>query len=140
MIQIRYPHWVMYIRSLLEAQYDPQTIYRLGYTVYHVAGSGSAGFRPGSGRRAGRSMAAQNAKNGALVAIRPSTGEILAMVGSPDFYNDATAGQVNMAINPRQPGSSFKPLTYLAAFEKGWTPGHTDLGCAVRIPALRPCG
>ena len=56
------------------------------------------------------------------MAIRPSTGEILAMVGSADFYNEAIAGQVNMAISPRQPGSSIKPLTYLAAFEKGWTP------------------
>ena len=65
----------------------------------------------------------KNAHNGALVAIKPSTGEILAMVGSPDFYNDAIAGQINMAVSPtRQPGSSIKPLTYVAAFEKGWTP------------------
>ncbi len=44
------------------------------------------------------------------------------MVGSADFYNVDIDGQVNMAISPRQPGSSIKPLTYLAAFEKGWTP------------------
>ena len=67
-------------------------------------------------------MAEQNAHNGALVAIRPTTGEILAMVGSADFYNEEIDGQVNMAISPRQPGSAIKPLTYLAAFEKGWTP------------------
>ena len=42
------------------------------------------------------------------------------MVGSADFYNDKIAGQVNMAVSPRQPGSSIKPLTYVAAFEKGW--------------------
>jgi membrane carboxypeptidase/penicillin-binding protein PbpC len=64
-----------------------------------------------------------NAHNGALVAIRPSTGEILAMVGSPDFDNAEIAGQINMADSPtRQPGSSIKPITYVAAFEKGWTP------------------
>ena len=57
-----------------------------------------------------------------LVAVRPNTGEILAMVGSADFYNEQIDGQVNMAISPRQPGSSIKPLTYNAAFEKGWTP------------------
>ena len=45
------------------------------------------------------------------------------MVGSADFYNEAISGQVNMANSPRQPGSSIKPLTYVAAFEKGWTPG-----------------
>ena len=45
------------------------------------------------------------------------------MVGSPDFNNDAISGQINMAISPtRQPGSSIKPITYVAAFEKGWTP------------------
>ena len=44
------------------------------------------------------------------------------MVGSADYYNEAISGQVNMAISPRQPGSAIKPLTYLAAFEKGWTP------------------
>jgi membrane peptidoglycan carboxypeptidase len=63
-----------------------------------------------------------NARNGALVAIRPLTGEILAMVGSADFYEEDIDGQVNMAVAPRQPGSSIKPLTYVAAFEKGWTP------------------
>jgi membrane carboxypeptidase/penicillin-binding protein PbpC len=44
------------------------------------------------------------------------------MVGSADFFNEDIDGQVNMAVAPRQPGSSFKPLTYAAAFEKGWTP------------------
>jgi membrane carboxypeptidase/penicillin-binding protein PbpC len=45
------------------------------------------------------------------------------MVGSPDFYNEAISGQVNMATSPtRQPGSSIKPINYVAAFEKGWTP------------------
>ncbi|MGZ9221960.1 MAG: transglycosylase domain-containing protein, partial [Anaerolineales bacterium] len=65
----------------------------------------------------------KNAHNGALVAIKPSTGEILAMVGSPDFNNEAISGQINMADSPtRQPGSSIKPINYIAAFEKGWTP------------------
>ena len=68
-------------------------------------------------------LADKHVTDGALVAIKPSTGEILAMVGSPDFNNDANAGQINMAVSPtRQPGSSIKPFTYLAAFEKGWTP------------------
>jgi hypothetical protein len=68
-------------------------------------------------------MVDNNTQNGALVSIRPSTGEILAMVGSPDFNNDAISGQINMANSPtRQPGSSIKPFTYIAAFEKGWTP------------------
>ena len=52
-----------------------------------------------------------------MVAVRPSTGELLAMVGSADFNSAAISGQINMALSPRQPGSSIKPFTYLAAFE-----------------------
>jgi penicillin-binding protein 1C len=120
--QMRYPHWVTYIRSLLEAQYDPQTIYRSGFTVLTSLDPEIQDLAQQAVSEQVQALAGHNAKNGALVAIRPSTGEILAMVGSPDFNNEAISGQVNMAINPRQPGSSIKPLTYLAAFEKGWTP------------------
>jgi membrane peptidoglycan carboxypeptidase len=58
----------------------------------------------------------QHATDGALVAVRPATGEVLAMVGSADFNNEKIGGQINMAVAPRQPGSSIKPLTYLTAF------------------------
>lgn len=57
--------------------------------------------------------------NAAVVAIRPTTGEVLVMVGSLDYFDKSIDGQVNMAIAPRQPGSSFKPYTYLTAFESG---------------------
>ncbi len=118
----RFPHWIDYIRAELENMYDPNTIYRSGFTVYTT-------LDPSLQEQAQQivtdqinQMADNNAHDGALVAIKPSTGEILAMVGSADFYNDAISGQVNMAVSPRQPGSSIKPLTYTAAFEKGWTP------------------
>ncbi len=121
-IQMRHPHWVTYIQSLLEAQYDPQTIYRSGFTVYTTLDPGLQDAAQQIIKDQVAQLVDYRATDGALVAIRPSTGEILAMVGSADFYNEAIAGQVNMAINPRQPGSSIKPVTYLAAFEKGWTP------------------
>ena len=119
----KYPHWVNFVRSQLEAQYDAQIIYRSGFVVYTT-------LDPVLQDKAQQFVSAQvdslvenNTHNGALVAIRPSTGEILAMVGSPDFNNDAISGQINMANSPtRQPGSSIKPFTYVAAFEKGWTP------------------
>ncbi len=121
--EIRYPHWVNYVRNQLEELYDPQTIYRSGFTIYTT-------LDPNLQDRAQQIITEQvallinnNAHNGALVAIKPSTGEILAMVGSADFYNEAIDGQVNMAASPtRQPGSSIKPINYVAAFEKGWTP------------------
>lgn len=57
--------------------------------------------------------------NGALVALMPSTGEILAMVGSADFFDNEIDGQVNVALSPRQPGSAIKPILYAAALEEG---------------------
>jgi membrane peptidoglycan carboxypeptidase len=57
--------------------------------------------------------------NASIVAIRPPTGEVLVMVGSVDYFDKDIDGQVNVALSPRQPGSSFKPYTYLTAFESG---------------------
>jgi membrane carboxypeptidase/penicillin-binding protein PbpC len=55
--------------------------------------------------------------NAALVVLDPRTGEILALVGSADYFDASIDGAVNMAISPRQPGSAFKPLIYAAAFD-----------------------
>jgi penicillin-binding protein 1C len=122
-VPMKYPHWVVYIKSLLESQYDAQTIYRAGFTVYTTLDPDLQDAAQQIVSDQVAKLAANNASNGALVAINPRTGEILAMVGSADFDNEAIDGQVNMATTQtRQPGSSIKPLTYLAAFEKGWTP------------------
>ncbi|MDD5368665.1 MAG: transglycosylase domain-containing protein [Anaerolineaceae bacterium] len=119
---MRYPHWVNYVRSLLEQQYDPQTIYRSGFTVFTTIDPGLQDQAEQILRKQIDTLADRHVTDGALVTIRPRTGEILTMVGSADFYNDSIAGQVNMAVSPRQPGSAIKPLTYVAAFEKGWNP------------------
>ena len=122
-ISIRYPHWVNYIRGILEEKYDAQTIYRSGFTVHTTLDPNLQDVAQQMVSNQVASLADRNVQNGALVAINPNSGEILAMVGSPDFYNANIAGQVNMATSStRQPGSSIKPITYLAAFEKGWTP------------------
>ena len=121
-VKIKYPHWVNYIHSLLEEKYDPQTIYRAGFTVYTTLDPKIQDIGQDILSKEVKELSDKNVTNGALIAIKPSTGEILAMIGSADFYNEAISGQVNMTISPRQPGSSIKPVTYLAAFEKGWTP------------------
>jgi membrane peptidoglycan carboxypeptidase len=114
---------VEYIRSQLESRFDPQTIYRSGFTVYTTLDPDMQDAAQQMVATQIDDLANKHVTDGALVAIKPSTGEILAMVGSPDFNNAANAGQINMAVSPtRQPGSSIKPFTYLAAFEKGWTP------------------
>lgn len=67
-----------------------------------------------------------NAHNAALVAMDPYTGQILAMLGSPDYSDESIDGAVNAALAPRQPGSALKPFTYAAAFDPTlphpWTP------------------
>jgi 1A family penicillin-binding protein len=120
---MRYPHWVNYVRSQLEASYNAQDIYRSGFTITTSLDPTLQDFAQQLVTNQVASLASSNASDGALVAIKPSTGEILAMVGSADFYNTAISGQVNMAVSEtRQPGSSIKPINYVAAFEKGWTP------------------
>jgi len=119
----KYPHWVNFIRTQLEEQYDAQTIYRSGFVVYTTLDPVMQDQAQQLVTNQVAQMVNNNAHNGALISIKPSTGEILAMIGSPDFNNAEIAGQINMAISPtRQPGSSIKPINYVAAFEKGWTP------------------
>jgi len=63
-----------------------------------------------------------NGHNAALVAIVPETGEILAIVGSRDYFREDIDGEVNIATSPRSHGSAMKVFTYLTAFSRGWVP------------------
>ncbi len=132
--EMKHPHWVNYIRTLLEEMYDPQTIFRSGFTVYTTLDPELQVKAEEVVRAQVDALADREVQDGALVAIEPETGEILAMVGSADFYNEDISGQVNMAVSPRQPGSSIKPLTYVAAFEKGWTPATLIWDVASEFP------
>ncbi len=58
--------------------------------------------------------------NAALMAIDPKSGEVLALVGSKDFYDKSIDGQVNVPFRRRQTGSAFKPIAYAALFELGY--------------------
>ncbi len=78
------------------------------------------------------------AKNVALVAVDRRTREILAYVGNNDFFADSIAGQIDMARVPRQPGSSFKPLVYATAFERGLTPDSIVRDEPIRIGSETP--
>jgi penicillin-binding protein 1C len=59
--------------------------------------------------------------NGALVAMEPRTGQVLAMVGSVDYWNKDMGGNVNVALRERQPGSSIKPLAYVTGLDNNLT-------------------
>jgi 1A family penicillin-binding protein len=117
------PHFVVYVRQVLEATYGPEALYRgTGLRVYTTLDPNLQALAEQAVREGVAAMADHNATNGALVALDPATGHILAMVGSADFNNVEISGQVNVALRCRQPGSSIKPLTYVASFEHGWTP------------------
>ncbi|MEZ4637508.1 MAG: penicillin-binding transpeptidase domain-containing protein [Caldilineaceae bacterium] len=68
-----------------------------------------------SSRQVARLQPTYDMNNGALVAMKSGTAEILAMVGSVDYTNDAIDGQVNVATRRRQPGSSIKPILFATA-------------------------
>ena len=61
------------------------------------------------------------ARNGAAVVLDAASGEILAMVGSPDYFDESNQGNVNAVLSQRQPGSAIKPLTYAAALDPEWS-------------------
>jgi membrane peptidoglycan carboxypeptidase len=125
--EMTYPHFVVYVRQLLEAQFGQDALYSSGFSVYTTIDPRIQDAAEAAVRRQIAGLAAQNVRNGALLAVRPSDGAILAMVGSVDFNNAQIDGQVNVTLAPRQPGSALKPFIYLTAMERDaqnryWTP------------------
>ncbi|MBN1922087.1 MAG: transglycosylase domain-containing protein [Anaerolineae bacterium] len=117
------PHFVFYVRQQVEAALGPQALYRgTGLRIHTTLDPRLQSIAEEEVRIGVTNLAANQVSNGALVAMEPATGHILAMVGSVDFYSEEIGGQVNVITRCRQPGSAIKPLTYLAALEKGWTP------------------
>ncbi|MBN1888752.1 MAG: transglycosylase domain-containing protein [Thermoflexales bacterium] len=117
------PHFVAYVRALIEEQYGTE-VYHTSLQILTTLDQRLQKMAEEVIREqlAAPELQDKHVTNAALVALDAHTGEILAMAGSADFYNADIQGQVNMVTAERQPGSSIKPLTYLAAFEKGWTP------------------
>ncbi len=117
------PHFVFYVRRLVEDMLGPEALYTgSGLRIHTTLDSRLQAIAEEEVRNGVAALADRHVTNGALVAIEPASGHILAMVGSVDFYSDTIGGQVNVTLRCRQPGSAIKPLTYLAAFERGWTP------------------
>lgn len=119
------PHFVFYVRELLQEQFDYsdreieegglKVITSIDYDLQKIAEEEVSK----AVEERGESF---NFSNAALVAIDPKTGEILSMVGSHDYFDEESDGAVNVAIRARQPGSSIKPMVYTAMFEAGYTP------------------
>ncbi|MEK7608548.1 MAG: transglycosylase domain-containing protein [Patescibacteria group bacterium] len=79
-------------------------------------------------------------KNAALVAEDPKTGQILALVGSRDYFDIKNEGNFNVALQGlRQPGSSLKPFVYLNAFMKGYTPETVVFDVPTEFSSISSC-
>ncbi len=129
------PHFVTYVRQQLEQIVPPEYIYQAGLRVQTTLNPRLQAIAEEEVAKQVTALANRNVTNGALVALNTGNGQILAMVGSKDFKDEAIDGQVNMATSPRQPGSTMKPLTYLTAFEKlGYTPGTLLMDVPVQYP------
>ena len=117
------PHFVMMIKDQLTDVFGVKTVDQGGLTVIttlDVEKQKIAQEEIVKGVEVNRKN--YNAQNAALVSLDPKSGDILAMVGSRNFFDKEYDGQVNVALRPRQPGSSFKPLVYLMGFAKGYRP------------------
>jgi len=117
------PHLVMYVREQLEAVYGTEALYKGGLQVYTTLDLDLQQQAEQIVAERVATLADYAVTNGALVAMDPHNGDVLAMVGSADFFNSDISGQVNITRQARQPGSTIKPFTYLAALERGWTAG-----------------
>ena len=117
------PHFVLYIQDLLAQKYGEISLQEGGLKVTTTLDLDLQTIAEEAVVKQGEINEKQyKATNAALVSIDPRTGEILAMVGSRDYFNEAIDGAVNVALRPRQPGSSFKPYVYATAFKKGMNP------------------
>lgn len=121
---IEAPHFVMMVRSQVDELFTPEEIYQHGGLVVkttlnlnwqHLAES--AIQRQIQALKYSPDGLGHNTNNAALVAVDPANGQIMAMVGSPDYFDAKNNGAINMAISPRQPGSALKPILYAAALD-----------------------
>jgi penicillin-binding protein 1C len=139
---IEAPHFVMTVWEQIEQRY-PDQVYRGGLEVRTTL---DLDWQHTAELLAQRNIdrlnnpppgeMPHNATNAALVALDPKTGQVLALVGSVDYFNERIGGSINMALAPRQPGSTLKPFTYALTFDPTrpdvWTPATMLLD--VRTP------
>lgn len=120
---IKAAHFVMYLKDQLESKFGDKKLAEGGFTVistidYQIQKIGEnlvSEYVAKNGKKF-------NAENASMVVTDPKTGQILAMIGSRDYFDTKIDGNYNIATAKRQPGSSFKPFVYATAFNKGYLP------------------
>lgn len=132
--QIAAPHFVMFTRDYLNEKYGEDFVEKGGLKVTTTLNLDLQKIAENAVEEGAKRNEIYNAKNASLVAIDPKTGQILAMVGSKDYFGNPEPDgcepgkscqfepNVNIATRLRQPGSSFKPFVYATAINNGYTP------------------
>ncbi len=127
-LAFRAPHFTVYVRNLLEERYGADLVNGGGLQVTTTVDLNLQEMAEATARRYVAQLGENRPKEpdhhvtgAAVVALDPATGQILALVGSPDYWQ-ARDGAVNVALAQRQPGSAIKVVTYAAAFARGLTP------------------
>ncbi len=147
--KIAAPHFVEYVLQDLEQQYGREFLEEAGWNVYTTLDLPLQQQAEQIVKEGADKNRVRGAYNAALVAIEPATGEIITMVGSRDYFGDPEPPgcrpgvnclfdpQTNIALAERQPGSSFKPYTYLTAFspEHKFTPSSMILDSTTNFAA-----
>jgi len=117
------PHFVMYVKRELEKKYGQQVVEQGGLRVTTTL---DLDLQEEAQKIVTEEIAKVEERyhitNGGAVVIDPSSGEILAMVGSKNYDDPNYDGKFNVTLALRQPGSAIKPVTYVTAFKKGYTP------------------
>lgn len=121
---IKAPHFVMYVKDYLEQRYGASQVERGGLSVYTTLDWNLQQKAEDIVARVGEENEKKyHATNAALVAVDPKNGQLLAMVGSRDYFDTERGGNFNVITSPnRQPGSAFKPIVYAEFFRKGFPP------------------
>lgn len=123
--QIKAPHFVLWVKQLLEEQYGADLVEKGGLQVTTSLDLPLQEYAQATVAAEVAKVASSHVTNGATLITHPSTGEILAMVGSKNYF-DPNGGNVNIVISKnRQPGSSIKPINYAVGLIKGYTAATT---------------
>jgi membrane peptidoglycan carboxypeptidase len=122
--QSKAPHFVDYVIGRLEKDYGSAAVQQGGFSIYTSLDLDLQKLAADSVAQGVQDLSRYDVNNADFLAVKPTTGEVLAWVGSADYYNNQIGGQYDVVLSPRQPGSSFKPYVYEAAFrDRKLTPG-----------------
>ncbi len=137
---IKAPHFVLWIRDLLVERYGEELVNLGGLKVTTSLDLDIQQTAQASLSAEIKKLAKLRVGNGSALVTRPKTGEVLAMVGSRDYFDTEHDGNVNVSLRYRQPGSSIKPLNYAVGLLKGWTPAtmYLDIPTCFSVTGQQP--